>query len=100
MGPEAALRALSEPRRCELLQILKDEGAQSVGQLTERVPVSQQAVSLHLKVLQEAGLVEARREGARRIYGVRQEGFRPVQEFVAAFWDERLTTLRDEINGR
>ena len=62
MDAQATLAKISEPRRRTLLQILRDEGAQSVGALAERVEVTQQAVSLHLKVLEEAGLVEARRE--------------------------------------
>lgn len=96
---QAVLRAISEPRRQELLSILRDEGQLSVGELAERVAVTQQSVSLHLKVLEEAGLVEARREGTRHIYAVRLEGFQPVREFVAMFWNEKLGDLKREIEG-
>ena len=65
----------------------------SVGELADRVDVTQQAVSLHLKVLEQAGLVEARREGTRHLYAVRPEGFQPVQTFVAQFWSENLAQL-------
>ena len=98
MDAQASLKALSEPRRRTLLQILRDEGAQSVGALAERVEVTQQAVSLHLKVLEEAGLVEARREGTKHIYAVKPEGFRPVQEFVAGFWGEHLGKLKRKLD--
>jgi DNA-binding transcriptional ArsR family regulator len=97
MDAQTALKALAEPRRRELLQILKDEGIQTVGALASRVEVTQQAVSLHLKVLEEAGLVEARREGTKHLYAVRPEGFRPVQEFVAGFWGEHLAALKREV---
>jgi DNA-binding transcriptional ArsR family regulator len=96
MSTHAALKALSEPRRRELLEILKTRGSSSIGELTERVDVSQQAVSLHMKALEDAGLVEARKEGTRHIYAVRPEGFQPVTEFVAGFWTENLETLKDK----
>ena len=63
-----ALKALGEPRRVEILELLR-ERPRSVGEIAERVAVSQQAVSQHLAVLDDAGLVEARREGTRAIYG-------------------------------
>ena len=99
MSQQAVLRAISEPRRQELLTILRAQGELSVGELAERVKVTQQAVSLHLKVLEDAGLVEARREGTRHIYAVRAEGFKPVQEFVSMFWGEHLAELKREIEG-
>jgi DNA-binding transcriptional ArsR family regulator len=100
MSQQAVLRAISEPRRQELLTILRSQGELSVGELAERVKVTQQAVSLHLKVLEEAGLVAARREGTRHIYAVRPEGFKPVQDFVSLFWGEQLTELKREIEGK
>ena len=96
MSAHAALKALSEPQRRKLLGILKEQGSCSVGELTEQVEVSQQAVSLHLKALEEAGLVEARKEGTRHIYAVRPEGFQPVSEFVAEFWTGNLGKLKDK----
>ena len=94
MKEQSALKAIAEPRRRELLLLLKNEGALSVGDLASRVDVTQQAVSLHLKVLEAAGLVEARREGTRHLYSVKAGGFRPVHEFVAEFWNERLPALK------
>jgi DNA-binding transcriptional ArsR family regulator len=62
--------------------------------------VSQQAVSQHLAVLGEAGLVEARKEGARSVYAVRPDGFAPVEEFVRSFWAPRLQALKDDIEKK
>jgi DNA-binding transcriptional ArsR family regulator len=93
-----ALRALGEPRRLEILEILR-AGPCSVGEIAERVDVSQQAVSQHLSVLDRAGLVEARREGTRSIYAVRPSGFATVDEFVRRFWQPRLADLKAELEG-
>ncbi len=94
MSEQAALKAIAEPRRRALLQLLKSRGTLSVGEIADSVDVTQQAVSLHLKVLEEAGLVEARREGTRHLYAVRPEGFKPVQDFVRGFWNEQLAGLK------
>jgi DNA-binding transcriptional ArsR family regulator len=59
-----------------------------------------QAVSLHLRVLEDAGLVEARREGTRHLYAVKPEGFKPAHEFVAAFWGEHLPKLKREVEKK
>lgn len=96
---ELALRALAEPRRQELLRLLRD-GPRSVGELAAEVDVTQQAVSQHLSVLDRAGLVEARREGTRSVYAVRPEGFAPVEAFVREFWGPRLAALKSEIEKK
>lgn len=93
MNTQLALKALSEPRRCEILDLLR-VSPMAVVDIAERVDVTQQAVSQHLKVLESAGLVEARREGTRHIYSVRPEGFAPVEAFVRRFWDEKLADLK------
>lgn len=97
MHEQSALKAIAEPRRRELLTLLRDEGTMSVGEISKRVSVTQQAVSLHLKVLEEAGLVEARKEGTRHLYAIKVAGFRPVQEFVSGFWTEHLPDLKKAI---
>jgi DNA-binding transcriptional ArsR family regulator len=94
-----ALRALGEPRRVEILELLR-ERPRSVGEIAERVAVSQQAVSQHLAVLDDAGLVEARREGTRSIYAVRPSGFAPVESFVRTFWSGKLAALKREIEKK
>ena len=100
MRGEAALKAISEPRRQQLLTLLRDRGQMSVGELAGAVEVTQQAVSLHLKVLVEAGLVEARRQGTRKIYAVRIAGFEPIHEFVESFWGEQLGALKRDLEQK
>lgn len=96
---QAALKALAEPRRVEILELLRKE-PRSVGELAGEFDVSQQAISQHLAVLDRAGLVEARREGTRSIYAVRPAGFAPVEEFVRGFWEPRLAALKDAIEKK
>jgi DNA-binding transcriptional ArsR family regulator len=94
-----ALKALGEPRRVEILELLRRAPC-SVGELTEQLDISQQAVSQHLAVLDRAGLVEARREGTRSVYAVRPAGFAPVLELVRGFWEPRLAALKREIEKK
>jgi DNA-binding transcriptional ArsR family regulator len=93
------MKALGEPRRVEILGLLR-KGPMAVGEIAEKVDISQQAVSQHLAVLDSAGLVEARKEGTRSLYAVRPAGFAPVEEFVRSFWQPRLGALKDEIEKK
>lgn len=93
------LKALGEPRRVEILRVLRS-GPRSVSELASEVDVSQQAASQHLAVLDHAGLVEARKEGTRRLYTIKPEGFAPVAAFVESFWAPRLEALKDEIEKK
>lgn len=93
---ETALKAIAEPRRQAILRLLKDDGELTQGELGERLHITQQAASLHLKTLLDAGLVSARREGARHLYSVRPEGFRLVESFLREFWSDQLTALKRE----
>jgi DNA-binding transcriptional ArsR family regulator len=94
-----AFKALGEPRRVDILRLLRT-GPRPVGEIAEAVNVTQQAASQHLAVLGEAGLVEARKEGTRRLYSVRAEGFAPVAAFVEAFWAPRLGALKEQIEKK
>lgn len=93
MDPEAALAALAEPRRRAILQLVRD-GLRSVNEIAERFDVTQQAVSQHLHVLHDAGLVEVRPEGARRLYVIRPEGLASVEAFLADLWPASLQRLK------
>jgi DNA-binding transcriptional ArsR family regulator len=93
------LKALGEPRRVEILRVLR-EGPRAVGEIAAEVDVSQQAVSQHLAVLDDAGLVEARRAGTRSLYAIRAEGFAPVEAFVRSFWAPRLEALKADIEKK
>jgi DNA-binding transcriptional ArsR family regulator len=94
-----AFKALGEPRRVEILRLLR-AGPRAVGEIAAELDVTQQAASQHLAVLGEAGLVEARREGTKRLYSIKPEGFAPVAAFVEAFWTPRLATLKQEVEKK
>lgn len=87
-----ALDALGSPVRRAILRELR-VAPLSVGDLAARFPVSRPAVSRHLRMLELAGLVEARTSGARHLYGVRMQGFAPVRDFLDEFWDTALARL-------
>jgi DNA-binding transcriptional ArsR family regulator len=89
-----ALDALGNPVRREILRKLRVSPL-SVGELADKLPVSRPAVSRHLRLLDEAGLVEARAEGTRSVYAVRVQGFAPVREFLDEFWDAALARLEE-----
>lgn len=92
---EGVWKALSEPRRRAILEVLLDQGPLAVGVIAEQVVVTQQAASQHLRVLEEAGLVEARRQGTRHLYSVCPAGFRPLTTYASAFWSARLRALKE-----
>jgi DNA-binding transcriptional ArsR family regulator len=79
-----AYAALAEPSRRRILDLLRD-GEHSVNDLVERMPLSQPGVSKHLKVLREAGLVDVRRDGKRRWYGVRAEPLTEMADWLRRF---------------
>ena len=91
----SAYAALAEPNRRAILELLRT-GERSVGDLVEALPVGQPAVSKHLGVLREAGLVAARAEGRRRVYALRPDPLAEVDAFLEpyrAFWSDRLDAL-------
>lgn len=86
-------KALAEERRREILALVGD-GELSAGEIAGRFDVSRPAVSQHLAVLREAGLLGERREGTRRLYRVRPEGMAGLRDFLDRFWSQRLERLR------
>jgi DNA-binding transcriptional ArsR family regulator len=94
----AAFQALAEPRRREILRLLR-ERPRSVGELTTHFDISQQAVSHHLQVLKDAGLVAVRPEAQRRLYLLRTEGLDTVREFLADFWPAKLDELKRTVEA-
>ena len=96
---DAALRALADRNRRDILALIQ-ERPRAVGEIAERVPMTQQAVSHHLRVLRGAGLVTERREGTRHLFLVRVEGFGVVREFLDRFWPERLAALKQAAEAR
>jgi DNA-binding transcriptional ArsR family regulator len=92
---EAALRALAAPRRRRMLLLVRD-GELSAGEIAAHFDVTRPAVSQHLTVLKEAGLVDERRDGTRRLYRARPEGLAQLKIFLEEFWDDRLDALKAE----
>jgi DNA-binding transcriptional ArsR family regulator len=93
MSTDAALKALAEPHRRAILRLVRDQ-PRSVTEIAEHFDLTQQAVSLHLKVLREAGLVGVRRDGRRRLYLVDPDGMASLQEFFADLWPAGLDRLK------
>ncbi|MGH9224196.1 MAG: ArsR/SmtB family transcription factor [Acidimicrobiales bacterium] len=94
MNPDAALKALAEPNRRAILTLVSDR-PRSVGDIAAHFEITSQAVSQHLRVLRDAGLLDEQREGTRHLFAVRPEGFAAVQEFLADFWNTHLGQLKD-----
>ncbi len=91
----AALAAIAEPRRREILDLVRHRELPA-GRIASHFTISRPAVSQHLRVLHEAGLVSERREGTRRLYRVRPEGFAELRAFIESFWDDALARLQVE----
>ena len=89
-----ALDALGSPVRRAMLVELRNRPL-SVGELASHFPVSRPAVSRHLRILEQAGLVEAHSEQGRHIYQVRMRGFASVRDFLDDFWDAALVRLEE-----
>jgi DNA-binding transcriptional ArsR family regulator len=94
-----ALAALADPTRRELLALLAG-GERAAGELAGRFPVSRPAISRHLRVLREAGLVRARTEGKKRLYALEPAPLRELDDWLEPyrrFWAQRLDALDSEI---
>ena len=92
---EASLKAIAEPRRRQILRLVRDDEL-SAGEIAAQFDVTRPAISQHLNVLKEAGLVTERRNGTRRLYRARPEGLGELKAFLEEFWDERLDALKRE----
>jgi DNA-binding transcriptional ArsR family regulator len=91
---QRAIEAISHPRRRAILQLVLDREL-AVGELAERAGMSQPAASQHLKVLRDAGLVEGRIDGRRRLYRVDVEGLDRLRRELDAYWGPALAALKD-----
>lgn len=92
---EAALKAIAEPRRRQILRLVR-EGEMTAGEIASHFDVTRPAISQHLTVLKEAGLVAERRDGTKRIYRFRPECVEELRTFIEEMWTERLAALKDE----
>ena len=96
MSAEDVLKALAEPRRQQILRLVR-AAPRSVGEIAQGVDVTQQAVSQHLQVLKDAGLVAVRRDGTRRLYVIRPEGLESLDQFLAELWPAGLRRLKTAV---
>ena len=104
----ATFELLAEPNRRRILDLLRD-GERPVGELVDRLSMSQPAVSKHLRVLRDSGLVDVRVDAQRRMYRLRPEGLREIDAWIAPYrrlWEDRLDrlgrnlqTMQDEERG-
>ena len=89
------LAVLADPTRRQVFERLR-AGPRPVNALAAGLPVSRPAVSQHLKVLKDAGLVAERSEGVRRIYSLRREGLNELREWLDSFWGDALEAFKLE----
>jgi DNA-binding transcriptional ArsR family regulator len=97
-----ALQVLAEPRRVAILELLRD-GERPVGELVDGLALSQPAVSKHLRVLKDAGLVEARADAQRRLYRIRPEPLADLDQWLDSYrqlWTTHLDRLEDHLDRR
>lgn len=95
MAYERSIEALADPTRRVILEKLR-RGPRSVGVLADGLAVTRPAVSQHLRVLEQAGLVQARQEGTRRIYSVDVNGLAELRRYLEALWSDALGAFQKE----
>jgi DNA-binding transcriptional ArsR family regulator len=90
------LRALAEPQRRRILQVVGDRELPA-GEIADHFDITPQAVSQHLRVLREAGLLRERRAGTRRLYAIRPEPIESVRAFLDDLWPASLARLKETV---
>ena len=93
MAYALAIQALGDPTRRSIFERLR-AGPRAVGELARELPVSRPAVSQHLRVLKEAGLVTEQRNGTRRIYGVDAASVAELRDYFDGFWSDALESFK------
>ena len=88
-----AMDALGDPTRRKIFEQLR-RGPRAVGEIADELPISRPAVSQHLRVLKEAGLVTQRRDGTRRLYRLDPDGLGEVRDYFDDFWSEALAAFK------
>ena len=102
MTTPSTFQVLGDPSRHAIVELLRS-GERPVGELVEHLSLSQPAVSKHLRVLKEAGLVAARTDAQRRVYRIRPEPFMELEVWLAGYrelWNEHLDRLEDHLDRR
>jgi DNA-binding transcriptional ArsR family regulator len=97
MAYALAIQALGDPTRRSIFERLR-AGPRAVGELARELPVSRPAVSQHLRVLKEAGLVTEQRNGTRRIYGVDAASVAELRDYFDGFWSDALESFKQAVD--
>ena len=95
MAYATAMEALGDATRREIMERLRG-GPRPVGEIAAGLPVSRPAVSQHLRVLKEAGLVTERKDGTRRIYGVEPKAIADLRAYFDSFWEQALAGFKEQ----
>ncbi|MFZ4122746.1 MAG: ArsR/SmtB family transcription factor [Caulobacterales bacterium] len=98
MTYELTLDALADPTRRKVFERLK-AGPLPVGEIAAGLPVSRPAVSQHLRVLKQAGLVHDQQRGTARLYAIHRPGLAALRDWVESFWDEPLAHFKNHAEG-
>jgi DNA-binding transcriptional ArsR family regulator len=93
---QGALKALADPQRVAILRLVH-AAELPAGEIATHFKVTRQAVSQHLRLLTDSGLLELRREGTKRLYRVRKEAFEELRSFLGVFWDDGLASLKRRV---
>jgi DNA-binding transcriptional ArsR family regulator len=96
---ETALKAIAAPRRRQILRLVRDREL-SAGEIAGHFDVTRPAVSQDLTLLKEAGLLDERRNGTKRLYRLRPAGLKDLRVFLEEFWDPRLDALKREVERK
>src|SRR4051794_19749718 len=97
-APDAVLRALADPHRRQILRLVQHTELPA-GQIASTFTLTQQAVSQHIGVLKQAGLLTERREGTRRLYSLQHESLEPVRALLSEFWPDALGRLKKAVES-
>ena len=97
-SPDAVLKALADPHRRHILKLVQTS-EMAAGQIAVHFDMTQQAVSLHLKTLERAGLLNERRDGTRHMYSLRPEGLDTVRDVLAELWPDALSRLKQVVEA-
>ncbi|TKK91371.1 winged helix-turn-helix transcriptional regulator [Herbidospora galbida] len=95
---DEVLRAIAEPRRRAILRLVATEELPA-GRIAEHFEVTRSAVSQHLQILKDAGLVLERRDGTKRIYRASEDALAQLREVVESLWRESMARARDSVEG-
>ena len=99
MDYQSAIAALADPSRQAIVERLR-RGPLAVGRIAEGLPISRPAVSQHLRVLSDAGLLSVRADGNRRLYALSPDGVAALRQYLDALWDDAFTAFGKAASDR